>query len=190
MAYNLDLPQISGLSEKDQILRMRDYLYRHVEQLNWILNDLEKGQSADTIFNAISGLIADSDDIFQAYYGKIAEKLGDFVIEAGTANGWTYKKWQRGTYEMFGTFEVTPTSLEKGESLYITNAIQIPTPFDINADAVVTGMGAGDYWPSGGAYANAGTISFKIISDKAISLTDASVVRLRVVGTYVTNTEE
>lgn len=206
MAYHIELPQINGLSEKEQLSQLNKYLYRQAEQLQWALNDLEGAktgsnngskspqstqstQSASGIFGSIKGLIKNSDEIFKAY----AAMLGDFVTEVGTTeDGWTYKKWNRGTYEMFGRFEVTPTSSEKGESLYITNAIQIPTPFEIINDAVITGMGEGDYWLTGGTYdADAGAISIKIISDKAISTAEASAVRLRVVGTYVTtNTEE
>lgn len=199
MPYNIDLPQINGLSEREQISQLNKYLYRQAEQLQWALNDLESGktgsytvsqspqgtQSASGIFGSIKGLIKNSDEIAQAY----AAMLGDYVTEAGTAAGWTYKKWSKGTYEMFGRFEVTPTSSEKGESLYKTEAIQIPAPFGINDDFVITGMGEGDVWLTGGAY-DAGAISIKIISDKAISTTDATAVRLRVVGTYAINTED
>ena len=145
----------------------------------------EKISKSEEIFNAYKELIIKSEEILEAYYNKILEKLVDYVSEEGTAEGWTFKKWKKGSYEMHGRFEITPTSSEKGESLYITNAIQIAPPFAINGDAVVTGMGEGDYWLSGGLYdAASGKISLKIISDKAISTTEASAVRLRVVGTY------
>ena len=141
--------------------------------------------AAEDIFEAYRERIIKSEEILEAYYNKILEKLVDYVSEEGTAAGWTFKKWKKGSYEMHGRFEITPTSSEKGESLYITNAIQIAPPFAINGDAVVTGMGEGVYWLSGGLYdAASGKISFKIISDKAISTTEASAVRLRVVGTY------
>ena len=196
MPYNIDLPDINALNDRDRISRILQYLYRQAEQLGWALNDLDgKKPDASEIpsppepmdaFVAIKGLIMDSDDIFEAY----ADKLGDYVIEAGTANGWTYKKWNSGTYEMWARFLVTPTSSTKGESLYITNAIEIPTPFEISGDALITGMGKGDYWLTGGAYVAADKISIKIISDTALSTTEQAGVRLHVVGTYVTNTEE
>ena len=200
MAYHIELPQINGLSEKEQLSELNKYLYRQAEQLQWALNDLEGAktgsnnvskspqstQSASGIFGSIKGLIKNSDEIFKAY----AAMLGDYVTEVGTSEGgWHYKKWSKGTYEMFGRFEVTPTSSERGESLYKTDAISIPTPFEITDDAVISGMGEGDVWLTG-AY-DAGAISIKIISDKAISTTEATAVRLRVVGTYVTtNTED
>ena len=116
--------------------------------------------------------------------------FGDYVNEAGTAGGWTYRKWEGGTYEMYGRFDVIPTSSTKGTSLYTTNAIQILTPFPITEDAVITGMGEGDFWVTCGAYADASTISIKLTGDKTISTTAASGVRLHVVGTYTINTEE
>ena len=108
----------------------------------------------------------------------------DFVIEQGVSGGWTYKKWKGGTYEMYGLFEVTPTSSDINSSLYRTNAIQVPTPFAITGDAVVTGTGTGHYWLTNGVYANANAISIRIMSDKTISLTGSITVRLHVVGTY------
>ena len=115
---------------------------------------------------------------------EIDSACTDFVIENGTSGGWTYKKWKGGTYEMFGMFELTPTSSDVNNTLYRTNAIQVPTPFAITDDAVVTGTGTGHYWLTNGVYANANAISVRIMSDKTISLTGSVTVRLHVVGTY------
>ena len=194
MAYNISLPKLNGLSEKEQLAQMRTYLYQQAEVLQFALNDLESGRTvtygapkslqnkidATATFGAIKGLITNSDDIAEAYYRKFAEH--------GTAEGWTYIKWLGGTYEMYGVFEVTPESSEKGETLYLTSAIAIKTPFKVAEDVVVTGTGEGAYWLAGGAYADADNISIKLISDTAI--TEAVKVRLHVVGTYATNTEE
>lgn len=108
----------------------------------------------------------------------------DFVIEQGVSGGWNYKKWKGGTYEMFGMFEVTPTSSDINGSLYRTNAIKVTTPFDITDDAVVTGTGTGHYWLTNGVYANSNAVSIRIMSDKTISLTGTITVRLHAVGTY------
>lgn len=193
MAYRIELPQITGQTEKEQISQLHRYLYRQAEYLQWALNNLESGktetnnatQKATDTFVSIMGLIKDSDDIFDAY----AAKLGDYVVEAGASGGWTYKKWSKGTYEMFGWFSVTPTSSEKGESLYKTNAMQITTPFAILQDAVITGMSDSDAWITG-AYAGTNKISIKIISDEPISTTEGAGVHLHVVGTYPINTED
>lgn len=191
MAYNIPLPQMHGLNEKEQLAELRKYLYQQAEQLQFEFNNLEGGaggshnapqsvkQSVSGIFGSIKGLIANSDEILDAYYKKIAVH--------GTAEGWNYIKWLGGTYEMYGVFEVTPETSKKGAALYLTNAIPIKTPFKIAEDAVATGTGDGAYWISSGGYADADKISIKLISDTAI--TDAVTVRLHVVGTYV-NTEE
>ena len=151
----------------------------------------EKISKSEEIFNAYKELLIKSEEILEAYYKKFLEKLVDYVAEEGTAEGWTFKKWKKGSYEMRGRFEIKPTSSTKGEILYITNAIQLPTPFAINDDVLITGMGEGDFWLAGGVYdAEAGKISFKIISDKAMSTTEKSAVRLHVVGTYPIKTEE
>jgi hypothetical protein len=195
MAYNISLPQMRGLSEKEQLAEMRKYLYQQAEQLQFEFNNLESGGtsayqaqrsapnqvSTSAIFGAIKSLIGNSDEIAENLYKKLAER--------GTAEGWTYIKWLLGgTYEMYGRFTVTPETSEKGTALYLTNAITIKTPFKIAEDAVITGTGEGAYWISSGGYADADNISIKLISDTAI--TEAVTVRLRVVGTYVTNTEE
>lgn len=111
----------------------------------------------------------------------------DFVTERGKKDGWTYRKWNGGTYEMFGIFEVTPASSEIGGTLYRSNDIQIPTPFPITGDAVVTGMGSGDFWLTNGVYANDNAISIRIMCDKAISTADTIAVSLHVIGTYAQN---
>lgn len=194
MAYNLSLPRLNGLSEKDQLSEIGKYLYQQAEQLQYELNTLGTGGTpaynapkslqnkvdAASVFGAIKNLIINSDDIIQAHYKKFAVH--------GTAEGWNYIKWLGGTYEMYGRFTVTPETSEKGAALYLTNAIAIKTPFKIAEDAVITGTGEGAYWISSGGYADADNISIKLISDTAIA--EAVTVRLRVVGTYVTNTEE
>lgn len=194
MAYNISLPQMHGLSEKEQLAEMRKYLYQQAEQLQFEFNNLESGRtgayqaqrsapnqvSTSAIFGAIKSLIGNSDEIAENLYKKL--------VERGTAEGWTYIKWLGGTYEMYGRFTVTPETSVKGAALYLTNAMPIKTPFKIAEDAVVTGTGEGAYWISSGGYADTDNISIKLISDTAI--TEAVTVRLRVVGTYVTNTEE
>lgn len=108
----------------------------------------------------------------------------DFVSETGKSDGWNYRKWSSGTYEMYGVFEVTPTSSKLNGTLYRTNDIQITTPFAITADAVVTGMGSGDFWLTNGVYANENAISIRIMCDKDIGTADAITVRLHVIGSY------
>ena len=107
----------------------------------------------------------------------------DYVTETGTSGGWTYKKWKGGTYEAFGTFEVTPTSSTLNESLYRTNNMTIALPFTIKS-AYVSGTAVGHYWITNGGISGDSAISLRIMSDKTVSTTNAIEVRLMVVGTY------
>ena len=107
----------------------------------------------------------------------------DYVVETGTSGGWTYKKWKGGTYEMFGTFTVTPSESTQNSSLYRTNNMTIAVPFKISS-AYVTGTVVGYYWITNGGISGTDKITLRLMSDKAFSTTSAIEVRLHVVGVY------
>lgn len=107
----------------------------------------------------------------------------DYVIENGTKDGWTYKKWKGGTYQAFGIFEVTPTSSTINGSLYRTNNMTIDLPFAIKS-AIVSGTAVGYYWITNGGISGTSAITLRLMSDKTFSTTTAIEVRLEVVGTY------
>lgn len=116
------------------------------------------------------------------------DTVEDFVIEAGTYKTdygtWTYKKWFSGTYQMFGSFDVTPTESALRTSVYRTNSIGIPAPFSV-ANAFVSGSVMGHYWISNGGISEDHTsIAFRLLSDKEFSTTTAIDVRLSVMGNY------
>lgn len=114
----------------------------------------------------------------------VAEKAAsDFVIESGTSGGWTYKKWKGGTYQAFGSFEVTPTSSTVNSTLYRTNNMTIALPFTISS-AIVSGTAVGYYWITNGGISGDSAITLRLMSDKTFSTTTAIEVRLEVVGTY------
>ena len=107
----------------------------------------------------------------------------DYVIETGVSDGWTYKKWKGGTYELFGTFEITPSESTKHETLYRTNNMTIDVPFTISS-AIVSGTAVGYYWITNGGKSGDSAITLRIMGDKEFSTTTAIEVRLMVVGTY------
>lgn len=107
----------------------------------------------------------------------------DYVIEAGTGNGWTYKKWKGGTYEAFGIFEVTPTSSTVNSTMYRTNNMTIDLPFNIS-NAIVSGTAVGHYWITNGGKSGDSEITLRLMSDKEFSTTTSIEVRLEVVGIY------
>ena len=107
----------------------------------------------------------------------------DYVIETGTSGGWTYKKWKGGTYEMFGTFTVTPTESTLNGTLYRTNNVTIAVPFTISS-AYISGSAVGHYWITNGGASGTSAITLRLMSDKTFSTTTAIEVRLTVVGSY------
>lgn len=106
----------------------------------------------------------------------------DYVVETGNSGGWTWRKWKGGTYEMHGTFEVTPTSSTVQETLYRTNNMTIDVPFPISS-AIVTGTAVGYYWITNGGISGTQKITLRLMGDKAFGTT-AIEVRLAVAGTY------
>ena len=106
MSIDIRLPNITAVDEAGQLSQMRSYLYQFAEQLQWALNTLEKGTSAEEIvlknavgevvqkaeeakaqdtFNSIKSLIIKSADIVDAYYEEIDNLLslsGKYVAES------------------------------------------------------------------------------------------------------------
>ena len=107
----------------------------------------------------------------------------DYVVETGVSGGWTYKKWKGGTYEMFGTFEVTPPASTLREKLYRTDNMTIEVPFTISS-ATVTGTAVGYYWITNGGISGTSKITLRLMSDREFDTATAIEVRLQVVGTY------
>lgn len=94
MRINLRFPNITGLSEKEQISQIRTYLYQLVEELQFAINDSQStsdivsptpknsvtAQSSSNvnttaIFAALKPLIIKSADIVDAYYDKLTKKF-------------------------------------------------------------------------------------------------------------------
>ena len=104
MGVNLRLPNISGVTEREQLGQIRNYLYQLVEQLQWALSTVGSSdqsyyvvtstpksttpqaspKTVETVdFDAIKPLIIKSADIVQAYYEEINSRLvGEYVAES------------------------------------------------------------------------------------------------------------
>lgn len=103
---DIRLPNITASTESGQLSQMRSYLYQFAEQLQWALNTLEKGTSAEEVelknavgkvvemteeakaqntFNSIKDLIIKSADIVNAYYEEINDLInlsGEYVASS------------------------------------------------------------------------------------------------------------
>ena len=101
MGLNLRLPNITGLSEREQLLQIKSYLYQLVGDLQFALNDTSNtsnsvivttqsgaaftGSQENTItmFNALKPLIIKSADIVDAYYETLNTKFdGRYVAQS------------------------------------------------------------------------------------------------------------
>ena len=102
MSFTFSLPQFQVETPSEQ--RMYAYLYQTVQQLNWVVGQLERGETEETYvsvtgkggnaapsgsvspsatFQSIKGLIIKSADIVNAYYDTIAGKLqGQYVAQS------------------------------------------------------------------------------------------------------------
>lgn len=103
MSMMVQLPQLTGGSEQEQLRQMRGYLYQMAQQLNYALGTVETNmiktrenssaalekaesagqKSASGTFNSIKALIIKSADIVDAYYEEINRKLeGQYVAQS------------------------------------------------------------------------------------------------------------
>lgn len=117
MNIDIRLPNITGVTEKEQLQQIRSYLYQLAPQLSWALSTLEsssgspsgaalqrtsaavsassaaeKDKDRQDNFNELKHLIIKSADIVQAYYKEIDNLLklnGEYVAQSDFG---TYKK--------------------------------------------------------------------------------------------------
>ena len=101
---DIRLPQITGVTEKEQLSQVKSYLYQFAEQLQWALSNIEASNNtgiiketpkslypsitsstkdAEATFASIKALIIKSADIVQAYYDEISTRLeGVYVAQS------------------------------------------------------------------------------------------------------------
>lgn len=150
MTFDFRYPQLTGATEKEQIQQMRAYIHQLVDELKWALNSVDSSQGnchvSSRINNSGSGTaVIDSNDY---------SAQRDLVIETGEKNGWSYKKWKSGTFEMFGQFTVTATIAGTAYgNLYYSEQFVIPAPFACSC-AVVVGNATSWFIPITGGLAN------------------------------------
>lgn len=107
MGIQIRLPNITGASEKEQLVQLKSYLYQLSEELQWAFDNIDTtagsgngyvvnqaprgftaspgagGVNAEATFAAIKALIIKSADIVNAYYEEINAKLeGAYVAQS------------------------------------------------------------------------------------------------------------
>ena len=140
MSIEIRLPNITGLTEREQLSQIKSYLMQLAQQLQWALDTvssssgqntavqqvssrvdasaLPSGVAAQTTFNALKPLIIKSADIVNAYYEEINRRLdGEYVAQSDF-----------GTYKESTSQQINETSTEV-ERLF-TNVQQIITDIE------------------------------------------------------------
>lgn len=187
---NIRYPNITGLSEKEQLQQIKSYLWQLVDQLNFGTNTAsEAAQSGENkggnaeYHELRSFVLTGLDDLEQ--------RIG---AETGTSEGWTYKKWRDGTYEMLGEFSVTATAAGVPSGIFFTaddgatfggdfrsETFSLPIPFAVTS-AIVSGSAGTDFIVTGDLASN--KINFVLLRQKAFNAGMKITVRLHVAGTY------
>ena len=139
------------------------------------------------------GVVSVAKDIQARVKGELSLKgktIEDFVIEVGESNGWKYKKWADGFFEMFGEFSVNTTANSSSLGvLYISEFFEIPTPFPVE-DLILTGIGNSYFVPIGTTENGTNSIRFQLVN--VVSWTSGLSIKLKlfVKGKYLINEEE
>lgn len=116
----------------------------------------------------------------------------DFVTEQGTENGWTYKKWKSGTFEMYGVFDITTKSASTAinANMYYSELFKLSTPFPIKS-SIVAGTATNWFFPTIGGLPHISDgdfsreyITFRLCNPSTFGVGKTSSVRLHVTGEY------
>jgi hypothetical protein len=136
MGFDFRLPSITGVTEREQLAQIKNFLYQHIEQLQFALNSIgsvnttvvvsptsrptssQTPASSEATFNSIKALIIKSADIVNAYYDVINSRLeSEYVAQSDF-----------GEYAQQNSQEITQnaTSIEQ----LFSNVQQITTNID------------------------------------------------------------
>lgn len=96
MAYLIPQPNISSASPTQKVEQMQNYLFTLSENLNWILNTIDRKaengsdlrsvsgggiavtqQEAETVFNAIKSLIMQSSEVIESFYKNLKDRYDE-----------------------------------------------------------------------------------------------------------------
>ena len=118
--------------------------------------------------------------------GDEGNLMDDFVIDAAVVGGWRYKKWNSGSYEMYGTFDVQPTESNTVGSGFYSDQIKIEVPFDLVTANLAGTSGESLVWIVNGAIPSgvSNYIGFRLMRFTAISTTSPYEVRLSIRGRW------
>ncbi len=187
---NLRYPNITGHTTAEQVNQLRGYLYQLVEELNlFLLTASASGggktydvQGEEISFFELKSLIVSATEELASKIDSKLSGIKDLVSEAGSLEGWTYRKWESGTAEIFGSIAVTLASdgVARG-SMFTSGAIELQLPFALS-DAVVCGSCAGGYIITSADVSDT-AISFELLSPETFSANTSVNIGLYITGT-------
>lgn len=119
---NIRFPNITGVTEAEQILQIKSYLHQLVQQLNWVLSTIESGSdktetnnsafgdiSAQTFYE-LKSLLIKSSDTLNSYYEKINERLEQHYLKQDAFNAYVVSVNQQ--FEGMGGKYVSKTDFD------------------------------------------------------------------------------
>ena len=95
MSMNLRFPNITGVTEAEQLTQIKSYLHQLVQQLNWALSNLEPSTASESnagtkspmegfseeTFNELKALLIQSSSTLNSYYEKINARLESHYLK-------------------------------------------------------------------------------------------------------------
>lgn len=147
MGIQIRLPNITGSSEKEQLLQLKSYLYQLSEELQWAFDNINTsgdsgngyaanqaprvfttspagGVNAEATFSAIKSLIIKSSDIVNAYYEEINKRLeGAYVAQSDF-----------GIFAEKTSLDIQANSTSIEQNYKNTQVIILDTKAEINSD--------------------------------------------------------
>ena len=114
MGIDLRYPNINGTTEREMLSQIKNFLYQHIEQLQWALNSMgttdntgivtptpksltpttQTHANAEATFGSIKALIIKSADIVNAYYDEINKKLASEYVAQSDFGTFTQQSTQ------------------------------------------------------------------------------------------------
>lgn len=154
----------------------------YVVAADWVNSVTVNGSipTADVVFDILAngrgikfGGVAESEGLDTSWpFLMNGVPQADFVMEQGTSNGWTYRKWASGVAECWGSFQRTPTSSVPWVSLYYADLGSINFPFSFTEVPTMSySLDNSSYWSNKGITAKTNTGNLFVLGPVAISTT-------------------
>lgn len=178
MGYELRLPKISGNNPLEQLGQIKSYLYQHVEQLQWVLNQIDAN-----VTNSVGVVQTPNQPSADSVVGVGVRYVDLTNLGAGA---WHYRVWKSGAFDLHGQFEISPICAGAigSSGMYGSDTIQIELPFtvkDIQFSVMCDGL---DLVGVNGVLADSKKeVAFKLISPNDFSTATTTTVRIVAGGT-------